>query len=285
DPEFRVALAGAHRQQLGDRGGRHRVATGQRQQGRPHVEQLGGLAFGDQPASMVLPDLVELAVPDELNESVQVGQEGRLAAADRHPLGGERSAADLPAAVDLTEHQLVWNQYVVDEDGVEHRVSGQLAQRLDLHTLAAHIEQEVGDAVVFWSGRVRPCQQHAPMRYLRCGGPDLLTGDAPTTVDLGGLGGEACQVRTGARLGKQLAPDHFAAERWRQEALLLLFGAERDDRRYQPRRDAHRGSAHLASGEFLGDDDLLDRARCATPWLGQGGHPPAAFGDRDIALL
>ncbi len=38
------------------------------------------------------------------------------------------------------------------------------------------------------------------------------------------------QVRTGARLGKQLAPDHFAAEGRRQEPLLLLFGAERDDR-------------------------------------------------------
>ena len=53
---------------------------------------------------VVLPDLVELAVADELDETVQAGQERRLAAADRHPLGGQRVAADLPAAVHLAEH-------------------------------------------------------------------------------------------------------------------------------------------------------------------------------------
>jgi hypothetical protein len=66
---------------------RHRVAAGQRQQRRAHVEQLGGVPLGDQPAGVVLPDLVEMPVAHELHETVEVGQERRLAAADRHPLG------------------------------------------------------------------------------------------------------------------------------------------------------------------------------------------------------
>ncbi len=143
---------------------------------------------------MVLPDLVEMPVAHELHETVEVGQERRFAVADRHPLGGQRGAADLPAAIHLTEHELVGNEHVVDEDGVEHRVSGQLPQRLHLDAFALHVEQEVGDAVVFWRARVRPGQQHAPLRQLCAGGPDLLAGDPPATVDLGGLGGEARQV-------------------------------------------------------------------------------------------
>ena len=43
-------------------------AAGQRQQRGPHVEQLGGVALGDQPARLVLFDLVEVAVADELDE-------------------------------------------------------------------------------------------------------------------------------------------------------------------------------------------------------------------------
>ena len=146
-PELGVALPGAHRQQLGDRRRRHRVAAGQRQQRRAHVEHLGGVALGDQLAGAVLRDLVELPVANELDELVEVGQERRLAAADRHPLGGQRVAADLPAPVDLAEHQLVGHEHVIDEHGVEHRAAGELAQRLHVHALAAHVQQEVGDAV------------------------------------------------------------------------------------------------------------------------------------------
>ncbi len=208
----------------------------------------------------------------------------RLAAADRHPLGGQGVAADLPAAVHLAEHVLVGNEHVVDEDGVEHRVAGELAQRPHLDTLALHVEQEVGDAVVLRRARVGARQQRAPLGELRGGGPDLLAGDAPAAVDLGGLGGQAGQVGSGARLGKQLAPDHFAAERRRQEPLLLLVGAERDDRRDDPRRDAHLRALHLAGGELLGDDDLLDRVGGPAPRLGQVRLHPAALGDRGVAL-
>ncbi|CNL71075.1 Uncharacterised protein [Mycobacterium tuberculosis] len=133
--------------------------------------------------------------------------------------------------------------------------------------------------------RVRPRQQRTPLGVLRAGGPDLLTSDAPATVDPGGLGCQASQVRSRARLGEQLAPENVASERWRQEALLLIVGSERDDRRHDPRRDGNLRPLDPPGGELLGDDDLLDRAGGPTPRLGQIWQHPPTFGDRDSARL
>ena len=96
-------------------------------------------------------------------------------------------------------------------------------------------------------------------RVLREGGPYFLAGDSPATVDLDGLGGQTGQVRTGARLGKQLAPVHFTAQCRRQKASLLVFIAERDDGWNQKACDAQHGAPNPAGAEFLRDDDLLDR--------------------------
>ena len=121
------------------------------------------MALGDEMTRVILRDLIELAVADEVDETVQGGQERWFGAADRHALGGQRGAADLPAAVDLAEHHVVGDEDVVDEYGVEHRIAGQLAQRLHLDAVAAHVEQEVGDAVVLGRARIRTGQQHAPL--------------------------------------------------------------------------------------------------------------------------
>lgn len=88
------------------------------------------MALGNQLTGAVLRDLIELPVTNELDELRQRGQEVRLAAADRHPLRGQRVAADLPAPVHLTEHALVGHEHVVDVDGVEHRVAGELRSGL-----------------------------------------------------------------------------------------------------------------------------------------------------------
>ena len=127
----------------------------------------------------------------------------------------------------------------------------------------------------FGARRVGAGQQRAPLRVLRAGGPDLLAGDAPAAVDLGGLGRQAGQVGTRARLGKQLAPDHLAAEGRRQEALLLLVGAVGDDRRDDPGGDAHLRPLHLPGRELLGDDDLLDRLRRPGPTAWAGAAAPS----------
>src|SRR6185312_10107976 len=223
--EFCVALAGAHRQQLGNRRRRHSPIfwpSGQRQQRRTKVEHLGRVTLGDQLPGAVLRNWVELAVAYELDELRQGGQEVRIAAADRNPFRRKGIAADLPAAVHLTEHVLVGYEYVVDVDRVEEFLAREFSQRFDLYAIAFHVEQEVGDAVVFRGVRIGPRQQCAPLRELCGRGPDLLAGDAPAAVDPDGLGREPGQIRSGARLGKQLTPDHFAAEGRRQEPLLLL---------------------------------------------------------------
>ena len=243
------------------------------------------MSLGDQLPGAVMADLVEMAVADELDEAGQVRQEERLVTADRHPFSGQGVAADLPAAVDLAEHHLVRHEDVVDEHGVEQRVAGQLAQRLDLDPFALHVQQEVGDAVVLGGVGIGAGQQRTPLGELRGGGPDLLAGDPPPAVDLGGLRGQAGQIRTRTRLGEQLAPDHLAAERRRQESLLLCLGAVGDDRRDQPCGDAHIGSLDPSGGEFLRDDDLLDGGRGPAPRFGQVRLDPAALGDRGVALF
>nr|VTP01291.1 hypothetical protein BIN_B_02845 [Mycobacterium kansasii] len=114
------------------------------------------MTLGDQLAGAVVGDLVEMAVADELHELRQSSQEVGVAAADRHAFGRQRVAADLPAPVHVTEHQLVGDEHVVEVDGVEHRVARQFTQRLYLHALAFHVQQEIGDAVVLRRVRVGP---------------------------------------------------------------------------------------------------------------------------------
>ncbi len=94
------------------------------------------------------------------------------------------------------------------------------------------------------------------------------------------------QVGTRARLGKQLAPDHLAAEGRRQEPLLLLVGAERDDRRDDPRRDAHRRAACTRPVANSWAMMICSIGLDARPHgLGRCGMHPAALGDRGVALL
>jgi hypothetical protein len=61
-------------------------------------------------------------------------------------------------------------------------------------------------------------------------GPDLLALDAPPAVHLGGGGAQRGQLRARLRLGEQLAPDLLAGEDRSKVPLLLVGGAELDDR-------------------------------------------------------
>ena len=125
----------------------------------------------------------------------------------------------------------------------------------------------------------------APQRgRIGAGGPDLLSGDPPATVDLVALVVSLARSEP-APGSKQLAPDHVTAERGRKEPLLLFLGAERHDRRNDPGRNPHRRTFNPAGAEFLGDDDLLHRAGGAAPGFGQVRLYPAALRDSDFALL
>src|SRR5882757_7432410 len=142
----------------------------------------------------------------------------------RDPLVGQRGAGQRPAAVDLPDHHLVGHEHVIEEHLVEEVVAGDLTQRPDVDALRAHVDQEVRDALVFWSVWVRPGETHAPLGPVRPRRPYLLPGEKPTrlsiaprvrTFSTNGFHPQRGKIGTCARLTEQLAPEHLAGQRGR----------------------------------------------------------------------
>ncbi len=96
-------------------------------------------------------------------------------------------------------------------------------------------------------------EQQSPPRDVRHARPDLLTVDDPLVAVARRRRGERRDVGPGAGLAEHLAPDLFARERGPQEPLLLLLGAERDQR-----GPGHADAHHVAQ-------QVLRRARLDQP--------------------
>ena len=131
----------------------------------------------------------------------------RLVAADRHPLVAERRPGDRPALVDLADDVVVGHEHVVEEDLVEQRLAGDLAQRAaprrpsrcmsiaNVETpacLAASgsVRTVASPCVLFWAPLVHtfwPLTSQPPSTRVRAG------------LDRGGVG-------AGVRFAEQLAP-------------------------------------------------------------------------------
>ena len=75
--------------------------------------------------------------------------------ADVAALVGEHGHADVPAAVQRAEEAVGRHHDVGEEDLVELRAAGHLAQRPDLDAGQAHVEQEERDAAVLGQRRGR----------------------------------------------------------------------------------------------------------------------------------
>ena len=73
-----------------------------------------------------------------------------------------------------------------------------------------------------------------------------------------------------------------AAQRRRQEPLLLLRRPVLDQRRDHPGADGQAGSPHPGRPHLLGDDHLLERARFPPPRAGQVRHDPAVVGQPPV---
>jgi len=151
-------------------------------------------------------------------------------AADGDPLVHQRGGGHPPALADLAEPVLVGDAHVGEEHLVELGLAGDLPQRPHLDAGRGHVADEVGHAAVLGHVRVGAGDQDRPARLVRHGRPHLLAVDDPVVAVAHGAGAERGQVRSGARLAEQLAPDLLARPQRAQEALLLLLGAVGQDR-------------------------------------------------------
>ncbi len=186
---------------------------------------------------------------------------------------------------------------VVEEDLVELRLAGDLAQAAHGDALAVHRHDEHRQALVLGHVGVGAREQQPVGGELGVGGPHLLAAQPPAAVV---LLARAClhgrEVRAGGGLGEQLAPDLVAVEHRPEVAGLLLLRAVGDDRGAE-HADADRveDAGHFRARDLLVADDLLDRTEtlpaevlgpghAREPALGELALPRAARGD-DLVLV
>ena len=92
----------------------------------------------------------EPEVTDHLDRPrVQVDAAATTAArTDRGTLVHQRRQRDVPTVVDVAEAIVVGNAHLVEEDLVEARPTGHLAQRSHLDTGRLHVDDEPGESLV-----------------------------------------------------------------------------------------------------------------------------------------
>ncbi len=113
--------------------------------------------------------------------------------------------------------------------------------------------------------------------------------DDVAAVDLPGVGGDAGDVGAGARLGDAEGADLLAGDPWHQPALLLLLGAEVEDRRHRDRGvgvEAGGDAAGAAGARQLLDPDRVVQvgAALAAELLGELEAEEAELGAAGVEL-
>ncbi len=128
------------------------------------------------------------------------------AGAQTGSLEGKGGVGDGPAVVGASDDGGVAHPGLGDEHLVEQGPPGHLPEGPDLDARLAHVEREVGDALVLGDVRIGPGQEHAEIGDLSSRGPHLLPGHYPLVAVALGPALQAGQVRAGSRLAEQLAP-------------------------------------------------------------------------------
>ena len=160
-------------------------------------------------------------------------------AADHLALVAEQIFGDVPAAIHLADELVLGHLHVVEEGLAEGRIAADQQDRLGRHAGRRHVEQEEADALVLGLGRCAH-QAEDPVGLVGVAGPHLLAVDQPMIALVLGLGLQARQVGSRARLRIALAPADFAARDLAADMLLLLLVAELEQRRAE-HRDAEAG--------------------------------------------
>src|SRR5690606_12514676 len=94
-----------------------------------------------------------------------------------------------PAGADLTEHQFVGDEHVLEKHLVEMVIAGHRQNRTDGHTRRVEQHDELAQTVVPVRRieRRRPSESEERVGVLRPGSPQFGSGNSPPAVDLGGL--------------------------------------------------------------------------------------------------
>ena len=232
-----------------------------------------------------------------MGEAVGAPAEALAAEPDRHALEHQRGEADAPAAVDRADLGARLEVDVVEEDLVEVRLAGDLAQRAHGHARGVHRHDEHRQALVLGQVGVRAGEQEPERGVLRVRRPHLLAREPPGAVLLLlGARLHAGQVRARRGLGEELAPDLVGREHRAEVALLLVLGAVRDQRRPEhPHADDVEDPGHAGAPDLLVDHDLLERPEAGAAVLGGPRHrgqaalgelalPRAPGGDRGLVV-
>ncbi len=86
-------------------------------------------------------------------------------------------------SVGPADQAVVGHEHVVEEDLVEHRHAGELAQRPDVDARRRHVDHEAADALVAGRVGIGAGQADGPVGPIGHRRPHLLAGDRPAAVD------------------------------------------------------------------------------------------------------
>src|ERR1035438_7878451 len=148
----------------------------------------------------------------QLDQARELAFEGDLeAGAQQRALVRQCAEGHVPTVVDAAHDVGDGHAHLFEEQLVEFRFAGHLTQRTHFDAGSVHVDQQHGEAFVFFGGGVGADHQFAPVGGPAITGPDLLTGYNEVIAIEGGFGAESGEVGAGVGLGEALTPDLLAA--------------------------------------------------------------------------
>ena len=195
----------------------------------------------------------------------------------------EHRHRDAPSVVHLAEPERVVGARVVEEHLVERSVARDVPQRTHGDAGLVHRHEERGDPLVLRTLRVGAGEQQSVRRLVGEARPHLLAREGPDVAVTHRSRRQRGDVGARPRLGEELAPDLLVPGDRAEEALLVRFGAEGEER-----------GTHLAHTDGVGEAGHLvaverPRHRCdlrslespAAVLLGPSGGHVARVSERD----
>src|SRR6266700_1630988 len=214
------------------------------------------------------------------DQSLHVAAINNLKArAERAALMHERAHGHLPSFIHFADDIFHRHTQIVEEEFVELRLAGHLAQRTDFNPRRLHVHQKHSQALVLRHSGIGTHDEFAPGRRPSVAVPYFLavhyivvTFQTRFTTHVG-------QIGTGVGFGKTLAPDLFRAEDLGEISFLLRFCAKCNDGWTDDSQTQHVGQRRRAGqSHLLPEDDLLHQACAAAAiFLRPGNAGPSAL--------